>query len=264
MTPQITIIISYYKALHNLILILQGLQNQSDNSFDVIISEDDNNPQTVQFLKENQANYSFVIQHIFQTEDLGFRKNNMLNKAIMASKNDFLVFIDGDCIPHKHFVQAYKQNQKEGYFLAGRRVMLGEQLSKLMLKTSSIYPLHFWSLLKSDSYKVKEALRLPFSLTLNSNKGLLGCNWGVLKKDLVAVNGYDEDYVRAGVGEDNDIEWRLMEAGLALKSMKNKAIVYHIYHARSYSEEGVQANFKLWEEKKKTNHIRCLNGIEKL
>jgi hypothetical protein len=86
----------------------------------------------------------------------------------------------------------------------------------------------------------------------------------VAKKDLLAVNGFDADYVRAGVGEDNDIEWRLLENGVGFKSMKNKAIVYHLHHERSYSEDGVQANFRLWDEKKKANHIRCLNGIDQL
>ena len=40
---KITIIISYYKALTNLKLILKALNNQSNNNFEVIISEDDQN-----------------------------------------------------------------------------------------------------------------------------------------------------------------------------------------------------------------------------
>jgi hypothetical protein len=147
---------------------------------------------------------------------------------------------------------------------AGRRVMLGESFSKNLLEKRTMSLLNFYTLLCSDSKKVKEALLLPFPLAFKSNKGLLGCNWGVAKKDLLAVNGFDADYVRAGVGEDNDIEWRLLENGVGFKSMKNKAIVYHLHHERSYSEDGVQANFRLWDEKKKANHIRCLNGIDQL
>ena len=264
MTSNLTIVISYYKALENLNLILLGLQNQSDNRFDVVLSEDDNNPETVVFLEENAANFTFGIHHIYQMEDLGFRKNSMLNKAILKTQTDFIVFIDGDCIPDKHFVRAYQNHKKEGYIYAGRRVMLGELFSKNLLKKRNMSHLNFCTLLNSDSKKVKEGLRLPFPLALNSNKGLLGCNWGVAKKDLLAVNGFDADYVRAGVGEDNDIEWRLLENGVEFKSMKNKAIVYHVHHERSYSEDGVQANFRLWDEKKKANNIRCLNGIEQL
>jgi len=262
MTSNITIVISYYKALENLNLILLGLQNQSDKRFDVVLSEDDNNPETVLFLQEIAANFTFSIEHIHQREDLGFRKNSMLNKAILSTNNDFMVFIDGDCIPDKHFVRAYQNHKKEGYMYAGRRVMLGESFSKKLLEKRNVSQLKFCTLLYSDSKKVKEGLRLPIPLALKSNKGLLGCNWGVAKKDLLSVNGFDADYLRAGVGEDNDIEWRLLEHGVEFKSMKNKAIVYHVHHERSYSEEGVQANFRLWDKKKKANHIRCLNGIE--
>ena len=61
MTSNITIVISYYKALENLNLILLGLQNQSDKRFDVVLSEDDNNPETVLFLQEIAANFTFSI-----------------------------------------------------------------------------------------------------------------------------------------------------------------------------------------------------------
>jgi cellulose synthase/poly-beta-1,6-N-acetylglucosamine synthase-like glycosyltransferase len=258
----ISIVISYYKNIPNLKLILLGLTHQADKKFDVILSEDDNSDETKAFLQNNK--YPFEIIHIYQKEDLGFRKNKMLNRAISSSENDFLVFIDGDCIPGKHFVFEYQKNKASGYMYAGRRVMLGKKTSDEMIKMNSLNPLSPLSLLFSSSTKIKEAIYSPIPLTLKSKRGLLGCNWGIAKKDLVNVNGYDEDYINAGVGEDNDIEWRLQANGLKTKSMKNKAIVYHIYHPRTYSEEGVQKNFKIWARKKNQNHIKCLNGITKL
>ncbi len=260
----LSVIISYYKNLPNLQLLLEGLENQSDDNFDVMISEDDHNSETMTFIAQQEDNYSFAISHIYQEEDLGFRKNMMLNRAITRSKNDFLVFLDGDRIPDKHLVRAYRKVAKQGFIFAGRRVMLGEQFSAQLLNTKSTSKLTFGNLLLSDSSKTKEALRCPIPLALKTNKGLLGCNWGVAKQDLLDVNGFDADYVRAGVGEDNDIEWRLLANGLQTKSMKNKAIVYHIYHPRSYSEDGVQANFRLWDHKKQLNNIKCLNGLQDL
>ena len=156
MTSNLTIVISYYKALENLNLILLGLQNQSDKRFDVVLSEDDNNPETVLFLQKNISKFKFSIKHIHQIEDVGFRKNSMLNKAIVNTHNDFVVFIDGDCIPDKHFVRAYQNHKKEGYMYAGRRVMLGELFSKNLLKKRNMSHLNFCTLLNSDSKKVKE------------------------------------------------------------------------------------------------------------
>ena len=94
------------------------------------------------------------------------------------------------------------------------------------------------------------------------SRGLVGRNWGAFKDDLLAVNGFDSDYVFAGVGEDVDVEWRLLENGVERKSLKNKAIVYHIYHKKVYSEVKVKKNYDLFYRKKNLKNIRCLNGIE--
>lgn len=61
-----------------------------------------------------------------------------------------------------------------------------------------------------------------------------------------------------------DVEWRLKANGMGTISMKNKAIVYHIYHEKGYSEEKVSDNFALMYKKQKENQVRCLRGISVL
>ena len=260
---QVTIIISYYKALTNLKLILKALNFQSNNSFEVIISEDDQNEETVSFLKNNKSQYNFPIEHIYQKEDAGFRKNVMLNRAIIKAKNDLLVFIDGDCIPNKHFVKEYINNSEKAKILTGRRVMLGKKTSKSLINSFSLDKLNLLSLIFSDTKKVKEAIYFPYFKLFYKQRGLCGCNWGILKEHIMLVNGFDEDYQNPGVGEDTDIEWRLKQSGFKMKSVKNKAIVFHIYHPRIYSASAVKINYDIFQERKKANSIRCSNGIEK-
>jgi glycosyltransferase involved in cell wall biosynthesis len=261
-----SLIISYYKALDNLKLILDALNNQSDQNFEAIISEDDNNKETISFLKQNLKNYSYPIKHTNQELDNGFRKNIMLNKSIKIATGETIVFIDGDCIPHKHFIRAYNKNTVDGYMLKGRRVMLCEQLSKKLKDTKNLKFLKIGSIIKSNSKKKKEAICTNnISLIISmKGKGLLGCNWGIKKKHLVEINGFDEDYVKAAVGEDTDIEWRLKAINIKNKSMKNKAIVYHLFHKTGYSKDDVQHNNVILAEKIKANNYVCINGIEKL
>lgn len=261
-----SVIISYYKNLENLKLILKGLKKQSVTDFEAIISEDDNNEETLRFVKEYSKDYNFPIIHVNQEIDDGFRKNMMLNKSIKISNGDTLIFIDGDCIPNKNFIGEYIKASTDGYMLKGRRVNLGEKISKDILDTMSLKPLKTLSILFSDSKKKKEAFYSPnIPLTLEyKDKGLLGCNWGIRKKHLIEINGFDEDYIRAAVGEDTDVEWRLKALGLKNKYLKNKAIVYHLYHERGYSQEAVNINTKLLEKKMEENNYVCLNGLEKL
>lgn len=262
---QVSLIISYYKNLENLKLILKALQNQSNKNFEAIVSEDDSNKETNSFLENNKSKYSFPILHVNQDQDLGFRKNMTLNKSIRKSTTDFLIFIDGDCIPHKHFIKSYIKEKEENVMLKGRRVMLSKKITNHLLENASLKKLDIVNILLSKSKKKKEAIYNPYFSLISTmkNKGLLGCNWGISKQTLYKVNGFDEDYVRAAVGEDTDIEWRLKGIGVASKSVKNKAIVYHLFHEKGYSKEDVAFNNKVLKNKLEKNAYYCKNGLLK-
>ena len=261
---KLTIVVSYYKALENLKLILEALNNQSCSDFEVIISEDDNSKELIQFLENEHANFKFPIKHINQKVDDGFRKNEMLNRAILTSSTEKIAFIDGDCVPHKHFAKQYIKEINKGCVCVGRAVLLDEKITESIKKDCSFNRLKFGSLIFSKTEKKKEGVYFPIFSLSHKLRGLVGRNWGCCRQDLIDVNGFDEDYVFAGVGEDVDVEWRLIKNGLTKKSVKNKAIVYHLYHKRWYQTEKERENFKMMQTKISENHCKCLNGIEKL
>jgi len=94
---------------------------------------------------------------------------------------------------------------------------------------------------------------------------LLGCNMGIAKKDLIAINGFDEDYTAAGGGEDSDIEWRLKALGnISFYSMKFSAIVYHLYHPERFSKAMELKNEEFMAKKIQLGFFKCKNGIQKL
>ncbi len=146
----------------------------------------------------------------------------------------------------------------------GRAVMLNKELSKSVIKEQSLDLLSLSSIFLSGSKKKKDGIYFPFFHLSFKTKGLIGRNWGAYKKHLIDVNGFDNDYVFAGVGEDADVEWRLSANGLRRKSVKNKAFVFHLFHGKVYSEHNVTENFRLFDEKKESNNIKCLNGLEQL
>jgi cellulose synthase/poly-beta-1,6-N-acetylglucosamine synthase-like glycosyltransferase len=259
---KISVVIAYYDNLSKLELVLDALNCQTYNNFEVIIAEDDNNPDTRSFLEANRDAYAFPIIHLDQEEKRGFRKTAMLNKAVRASRGETLVFMDGDCIPHRHFLKEYGKRSKSGIFLYGRRVLLGKKISEAILESRSLSYLRLLSILFSDSRLKKEAIYWPYFSLHRRERRLSGHNWGIRKQELLKVNGFDEDYDRPGVGEDYDIEWRLKSAGLKMRSMKNRAIVYHLDHPKLYAEENARHNYSLLEQKKLTNRVRCLNGLE--
>jgi GT2 family glycosyltransferase len=260
----ISLIIPFYKRPDFIELVFQAVERQSYRDFEVIVAEDDNAEETLLLLEKARQLYMFPIKHVSQ-EDIGFRKTKILNAAVRSAAGEQLVFLDGDCIPHKHFLKEYAkaiQEKKIGY---GRRAYLSEKITSQLLQERSIKNLTFFNILFSGTKPIREALYFPFKNNGNKqNRYLLGCNWGVLRNHVLDVNGFDEDYTKAGHGEDTDIGWRLMNLGLKKKSMKNKAIVYHLNHAENYTPEDIQFVSNLLEEKKKQGHICCTNGIKPL
>lgn len=261
----ISVLLAYYKNLPALELVLEAFSNQTYPDFELIIAEDDNNPDTGEFLELARGKYKFPIQHLDQDVKVGFRKTEMLNRAIRIAKSEILVFIDGDCIPNRYFLEQHHKHQEDGYFLFGRRVLLGEGITEKTLVEGTLSYLNFFSILFSDSSRKKEGIYFPlFGLHAGKGKKLSGHNWSVKKSKLLMINGFDEDYNRPGVGEDYDVEWRLKAMGLKMKSVKNKAIVYHLFHPRTHSGENVEYVYSLLKEKKIANRHICLNGLEKL
>src|SRR5438874_2026795 len=59
-------------------------------------------------------------------------------------RGDFLVFIDGDTVPRRHFVRALRQAAVPGWFVAGKRLLLGRELSERVL--ADRLPIQRWSL----------------------------------------------------------------------------------------------------------------------
>jgi cellulose synthase/poly-beta-1,6-N-acetylglucosamine synthase-like glycosyltransferase len=260
----VSLIISFYKRLDILELIFQSLDNQTYKNFEVIVAEDNNDEQTIEFIKNERINHSYPILHVAQ-EDKGFRKNMILNEALKIVSSDTILFLDGDCIPHRNFIHQYYKNVAERNAFFGRRVMLGEIYSSKLLNKKDFRSLKIRNMLFSDTKKIEEGIYLPWFRTIKKGyRGIIGCNWGVRKQDLLDVNGFDEDYVHACVGEDNDIEWRLRLNGVQFNSLKHKAIVYHVYHKENYNNEASVLNNALFEKKKMYQKAQCLNGYEKV
>jgi hypothetical protein len=146
----------------------------------------------------------------------------------------------------------------------GRRVDLDATTTQLIKSEQQAYP-GFGQMIKNKTKRVEEAFYLPFlgQAFLKTPK-CLGCNMGWAKSDLEALNGFDEDYTYPGYGEDSDIEFRGKRAGLAVFSMRYKAIQFHLDHARPNRENEVSNSQLLFEERKKREDVRCKNGLEKL
>ena len=245
-------------------LIFQALSRQSYTCFEVIVSEDNDASETVDFVRQAREKYTYPIKHVSQ-EDSGFRKTSVLNKALRAAEGEQLVFLDGDCIPHKHLLREYAKAIRGNVMCYGRRLFISKSLSDKMLQSGSVKGLNVWTAILYRSKSIGAGFYMPWKINIHKqNRAIHGCNWGVERAALISINGFDADYTRAGHGEDIDMEWRLARNGYRKFSMKNKAIVYHINHPVHYCETDTLYTKNQMMQKIEAGNVYCLNGLEKI
>jgi GT2 family glycosyltransferase len=254
----ISLIIPFYKRFSFLNLILQGIHRQSYRDFEVIIAEDDTHAETVKLFEDARNKYDFPIKHVSQ-EDLGFRKSKIMNTAIRASTGEQLVFLDGDCIPHKHYLKEYAKAIRKNKICYGRRVFLSKKITAQLVAEEGIARLSFWKMLLAGSRGMKNAIYNPYIKNINKQyRSIAGCNWGILREHILHVNGFDED---CSIVDDADIDWRLKATGLRMECLKNRAVVYHLCHKADYTSEDALFHANAMRQRMKTAPAYCLNGI---
>jgi len=274
MKNPVSLIISFYNKIDLLYLVLTALERQTYQNFEVIIADDGSKPEVVEAIKEIQTNYFFPIKHVWH-QDKGWRKNKILNKAIVATEGEYLVFIDGDCIPHPKFIQEHIENRASNQLISGRRVMLTEKISKELsvkkiqdgyLDNKVILPLLFETIFKRENTHAENLFRVRNQFIRrhfiqDKIKGFWGCNFSTSKRNILKVNGFDERFVHPGTGEDGDLEDRLKRAGVFPISKKHLVTQYHFFHIHLNTQH--KANFMLREENNRNYVIYTPFGIEK-
>ena len=255
-----TLIISVYKNVAALKAILRSLEQQTEQDFEVIISEDGEDPKMRDFV----ASYSsrWPLQHLTQA-DQGWRKERALNQAVLAANTDWLVFIDGDCVLHPRFMEYHIRYQQRGVLLAGKRVKLNAALSERMMQGE---PVCLWPYLfnRKGCRYVEEAFYCGIARWLRRPvKHLVGSNMSMSRTDLMAINGFDENYSLPATGEDYDIEWRMIANGCRIVSLRNLAVQYHLYHPENWDKEGQAKNTAYCRQQQAQHQIICQNGIRK-
>lgn len=262
--PSISLIISIYDKYDYLYIVLKSIEKQVFKNFEVVIAEDCEKDKMKEFIKKWKQEFSFPIKHVFQ-EDIGFRKNMILNKAIRNSIGKYLVVIDGDCILHHRFLENYIRFFNKGYDVVfGRRGEMSEKLSKKILDKKGNYKINLFDLMLPYSKAWTECIYLPFFISLKKRAlRLLGSNMGFTRKIIYKINGFNEDYIGACIGEDTDLEWRFLKAGAKYKASKNRLIQYHIFHGRA-NRINTTVGDEILRRTKNNNEWFCKNGLEKV
>jgi glycosyltransferase involved in cell wall biosynthesis len=261
LTTKASIIITTYNNPSALQKVLDGFLLQTVNPYEIIIADDGSKNDTALTVKDFSAVATFPVTHVWQ-ENKGFRAAKIRNEAIKKATSEYLIILDGDCIPNKHFVFDQIALAEPGFFVQGKRVLLSEKASALFgADTANSYSATL-KMLPSMANR-HHILRIPIFPAFKNKKlrGIKSCNMGFWKEDLLAVNGFNEDFIGWG-REDSELAVRLFKYGLKKKEHLFRAICFHLWHP-SHSRQTLQINDQLLAETMKKNGYFCANGIIK-
>ena len=268
---KISVIVSTYNAEEWLEKVLIGYSNQTYNDYEVIIADDGSRASTKELIDRYAANYPVPLRHLWH-EDKGYRRQEILNVAIVEAAYEYIIMTDGDCIPREDFVAVHAKYAEKGRFLSGGYCKLTMTTSKAITKEDILNQDCF------DTDWLKKIDKLGFSQTLKLSAGpVLGavldtvttttpsfnnCNSSGYKEDMIAINGYDER-MKYG-GPDREFGERLENFGVKGKQIRHKAVCLHLDHARGYkTPESLAANLAIRKEVKDKKIKWTPYGIKK-
>ncbi|MBG6072004.1 MULTISPECIES: glycosyltransferase family 2 protein [unclassified Polaromonas] len=247
---KISFIVLTYNRTDALLAVLRSLARQCNDGHQVIIADDGSRQDQVQMLFDLCPVFNCPVLHVWHP-DSGFTISRARNLAASHATGEYLVFLDGDCIPNRAFVAQHERIAQPGCFVNGSRVLLNHQLTSSVLDNALdllIQPANFWlrARLRGDSNKLVHLLGWPKNLFRVKKRflwrGIRGCNLGVWKRDFINVNGFDESFEGWG-HEDADFVLRLSHLGIRRKNGFLATEVFHLWHPESKRDsESVNKN----------------------
>ena len=179
-----------------------------------------------------------ALTHVWR-EHCGFRAAEIRNRAIRASRGDYCVFLDGDCLARPDFVAAHRRLAERGWFVTGNRALLTQALTDAVLHRES--EIEEWGTARwigqrfnGGLNRLAPVLRLPLGPLRKIRplawEGARSCNLAIWRSDLDRVDGFDASFSGWGK-EDSDLLVRLLLAGLRRKDGTFATGVLHLWHA---------------------------------
>ena len=237
MAELISIIVTTYNREDALDAVVRSLARQQDVNFEVIVADDGSDETTARLIDTWKPRFGRRLDHVWHA-DLGFRAAEIRNRAILAARGAYCVFLDGDCIPRSDFVASHRRLAEPGWFVTGNRVLLSGGLTSDVLR-EKLTP-EEWSLARWVSERrlgrinrLSALLHLPLGPLRRVRqrvwRGARSCNLAIWRSDLDRVDGFDADYNGWGK-EDSDIIVRLLHAGVRRKDGTFATGVLHLWH----------------------------------
>ena len=270
MAELISVIVTTYNREDALEAVLRSLAGQIDRDFEVVVADDGSGPGTAEVVNSWKAKYGRRLERVWHA-DRGFRAAEIRNRAILAARGVYCVFLDGDCIVRPDFVGTHRRLAERGWFVTGNRVLLSPELTTSVLRdnqTPEAWSAARWlaERWRGGVNRLSALFHLPLGflrrIRQRAWRGARSCNLAIWRSDLDRVDGFDANYSGWGK-EDSDIIVRLLHAGVRRKDGAFATGVIHLWHAEADRSQLAENQLKLGAVVA-SDHVRAQRGLSTL
>ncbi|MGH9421257.1 MAG: glycosyltransferase [Thermoanaerobaculia bacterium] len=269
---RVSAIITTYNQPGQLEKVMWGYAMQRDAAFELVIADDGSGPATTEVIDRVAAQTNLDVLHVWHS-DKGFRKTEILNRAILAARGDYLIFSDGDCIPRDDFVASHARLATRGCFLSGGYIKLPKEVSATISvdDIKSGRAMDAATLRSLGWHPGKRALRLLRGGALPTILDVItptrrtwnGHNSSTWRSAIMSVNGFDLDMAYGGL--DRALGERLINAGIRGKQVRHRTPCLHLFHEQPYVDATKwNHNHEIRKRIRRDREIRAHNGIVEL
>lgn len=266
-----TLLVTTYNWPQALQAVLASVRRQSTLPDEVVIADDGSRGDTRDLLLREAHDFPTALRHVWQ-EDRGFRAASSRNRALAASRGDYIVMIDGDILLHPDFIADHLALAQPGSFLQGGRIQATEAWTQRLLDGAAprFHPFVDADFHAQHGDERRHALRnlawaRKKAASRNAGSTVMSCNFSAWRSDLVAANGFDERMEGYG-SEDLELDLRLRNAGLRRRRLKFAGLAIHLAHctrAPSDPEDLAMPNNCILKKTADTHATRCDLGMDR-
>ncbi|HEY0155561.1 MAG TPA: glycosyltransferase [Longimicrobium sp.] len=269
---RLSVIVSTFNKPHFLERVLWGYAVQTDRDFELVVADDGSGPETAELIRRVRDASKMDMVHVWH-EDRGFRKTEILNRAIVASRGDYLLFTDGDCIPRRDVVEVHRALARPERYLAGGYLKLpagvSERISVEDVTSGRVAELRWlWARGWRPGRRALRLVRSPklaalFDRITPTAAHFHGNNASTWRDAILRVNGFEGKMGYGGL--DRALGYRLENAGVRGMQIRHRAVALHLHHDRPYRRpEVVSANRAILDAITRERLVRAEQGIAEL
>lgn len=269
---RVSVILSTYNQPDALERVLWGYALQTRRDFELLVADDGSGPATAEVIRRVREQSGLDVTHVWH-EDQGFRKCEILNRAILASSGDYLIFSDGDCIPRADFVAAHVEHAAPGHFLAGGCVRVPAGVTQLITPDDVrsgrfADPRWLWERGWRPGHRLLRLTRSrPLAHLLDrltpTRAQFSGHNASTWRDAIVAANGFECEMGYGGL--DRALGYRLKNLGLRGRKVRFRAVCVHLHHGHPYRDEAVvRRNRAILSRIVREREVRARIGLEEI